>query len=58
MVEMRWLVRDGWDGPERVLQYRQMLDKRVFAGFPPENYMPKLEWSEWKDVPAVKEDHE
>lgn len=58
MIEMRWLVRQGWDGPEQILQYRQMVDTTVYAQdpggyvFPPQS---KMQWSAWKDVPEVKE---
>jgi hypothetical protein len=23
-MELRWIIRNGWDGPERVLQYRDV----------------------------------
>jgi hypothetical protein len=39
MIELRWLVRPGWDGPERVLQYRNQ-----------EHNPPH-----WIDVPVVDE---
>ena len=61
MMEMRWLVRPGWDGPERVLQYRQQIDITVRAGGAgtwdntsiarTANY----QWSEWLDVPEIVE---
>ena len=61
MIEMRWLVRPGWDGPERVLQYRQQIDITVRAGgagtwdnasiAQTANY----QWSEWLDVPEIVE---
>ena len=31
MVEMRYLVRPGWDGPEKILQYRQKVDTTIRA---------------------------
>lgn len=58
MIELRWLVRSGWDGPEKVLQYRQQYDATIRAGMPnminwPHEPAPKMVWSEWKDVPKV-----
>jgi len=53
MVEMRWRICNGWDGPEKVLEYRQQVDATVYAQdpggymFPP---MQKLEWTRWKEV--------
>lgn len=62
MIELRWKevlskVEHKGTRPvvKTVLQYRQKIDKRVFAGFPPENYMPNLEWSDWRDVPTIQE---
>jgi hypothetical protein len=43
MIELRWLIRPGWDGPERILQVRQC------------TFTPNLQWSEWKDIPEVTE---
>jgi hypothetical protein len=58
MFELRWLVRPGWDGPERVLQYRQKYDPTVkVEGHTNVNvgrFNPYLEWSEWTDVPEVQ----
>jgi hypothetical protein len=57
MIELRWLVRPGWDGPERILQVRQKVDINIYAGapFPGTTFTPNLQWSEWKDIPEVKE---
>jgi hypothetical protein len=58
MVELRWLVRAGWDGPEKFLQMRQQYDKTIRAGmFSHEDIQrtASMAWSEWKDVPVVKE---
>ncbi len=58
MIELRWYVRAGWDGPEQVLQYREYVDTTVYAQdpggyiFPPQS---KMEWSYWKDVPIVED---
>jgi hypothetical protein len=58
MFELRWYVRPGWDGPEKVLQYRVKYDPTVRAqGHTNVNvgrFNPYLEWSEWKDVPEVE----
>jgi hypothetical protein len=54
MIELRWLVKNGWDGPERVLQYRQQYDKTVYAGLGqfPES-AKQIGWSEWLDVTTI-----
>ena len=61
MVELRWLVRPGWDGPEKVLQYRVKYDPTIRAGMHfninagmMTGFNPELIWSEWKDVPEVE----
>ncbi len=39
------------------LQYRQKIDVNVYAGLGPFPDSTKImEWSEWKDVPEVKEE--
>ena len=50
MIELRWSTRPGWDGPEKVLQYRHWLAYAADNG----NLMfPwQTEWSDWKDVPC------
>ena len=59
MIEMRWLVRPGWDGPERVLQYRQQIDVTVRAGGAGTwdavsiARTANMQWSDWRDVPEV-----
>ena len=57
MYELRYLVRNGWDGPEQVLQYRTKRDVTDYStldsktgGFP-----RKTEWTEWQDVPIVED---
>ena len=57
MIELRWLVRPGWDGPERILQVRQKTDINIYTGdpFPGTTFTPNLQWSEWKDIPEVTE---
>jgi hypothetical protein len=57
MIELRWFIRNGWDGPESILQYRQKIDVNVYAGLGPFPDSTKImEWSEWKDVPEVKDE--
>jgi hypothetical protein len=56
MVELRWFIRQGWDGPEKVLQQRQQIDMNVYAGNGPfPDTMKNMQWSEWKDIPTVKD---
>ena len=57
-TELRWFVRQGWDGPEKVLQFRQKRDVNVWAGMPTQEQiraMANYQWSEWIDVPEVKD---
>jgi hypothetical protein len=57
MYELRYLVRNGWDGPESVLQYRTQVEvsdysaKTTTTG----SFITKKEWTEWQDVPEVDE---
>lgn len=54
MIELRWRIRPGWDGPEKVLEYRQYVDTTVYAQDPGGYVFPpvsKMEWSKWKEVP-------
>ncbi len=56
MFELRWIVRPGWDGPERVLQYRTMKEHVVYSGSPdPDKGQQRREsqWTDWRDVPEV-----
>ena len=54
MVELRWAVIPGWDGPEKVLQYRQLVDNTAYAlsMWGPDS-LKKMEMSDWKTVPVV-----
>ena len=52
MYELRWLVRNGWDGPEQVLQYRTQVE---VADYGTEKHIKKMIWSEWQYVPIVDE---
>lgn len=40
------------------LQYRQMINTTVYAGMPDTTFVnqtAKMAWSEWRDIPTVKE---
>jgi hypothetical protein len=52
MYELRYLVRNGWDGPEKVLQYRTQIE---VADYSTEKHLKKKEWTDWRDVPTVKD---
>jgi hypothetical protein len=59
MMELRWYWRPGWDGPEKVLQYRvkvplYRMEELDSLGNPPTPQLyepPQYMWSMWKDVP-------
>ena len=64
MYELRYLVRNGWDGPEKVLQYRTQIEvadygtekhlkKKEWYGA--EKHLKKKEWTDWRDVPIIDE---
>ena len=57
MFELRYLVRNGWDGPEQVLQYRTQHEVTDYSGTDPRTggFIRKIEWTEWKYVPTVDE---
>jgi hypothetical protein len=57
MYELRYLVRNGWDGPEKVLQYRTQIEVTDYSGTYPVTggFIRKIEWTEWKYVPTVDE---
>lgn len=62
MIELRWkeiLSKVEYNGSrpivKTVLQYRQKVDKTIYAGFPPPNSNANLEWSDWRDVPTIQE---
>lgn len=55
-MEIRWVIRPGWDGPEKVLQVRYMHDTTIRAGMHSSEQIAataNYQWSEWKDVPEV-----
>lgn len=57
MFELRYLVRSGWDGPEKVLQYRTEIEVSDYSATNPRTggFIKKREWTEWHDVPIVED---
>ena len=56
MYELRYLVRNGLDGPEKVLQYRTQLEVTDYSTTTIQgSFTKKREWTEWQDVPVVDE---
>lgn len=56
MIELRWLVPvEG----AKVLQYRQMEDKTIYAqagiGGTISTGAQRMSWGEWREVPVVSE---
>ena len=57
MYELRYLVRTSWDGPEKVLQYRTQFEVTDYSTTTDKgSFTKKREWTEWKDVPVVKDE--
>lgn len=56
MIELRWLIQAGWDGPEQVLQYRQKRDI-IDYGSKDSNgvFLKTNEMTDWVTVPTVDE---
>ena len=55
MIELRWLIRQGCDGPEKVLQTRQQYEATIYSSVTSTgNYLREMKWSEWADVPRVE----
>ena len=63
--EMRWYVRPGWDGPEKVLQYRYQFKQTDYSAIDSQTnfvwaqtkgYVKQRVWSDWADVPVVNSD--
>ena len=55
--EMRWFVTLGWDGPEKILQYRH---EREVTDYSLENprtgsFVKRNELTDWITVPTVDE---
>jgi hypothetical protein len=56
MYELRYLVRKGWDGPEKVLQYRTQHEVTDYSTTTEKgSFTKKREWTEWCDVPTVED---
>lgn len=56
MYELRYLVRNGYDGPEKVLQYRTQFEATDYSTTTLNgSFTTKKEWTEWQDVPIVKD---
>ena len=55
--EMRWLVTPGWDGPEKILQYRYEREITDYSLQNPRtgSFVTRTELTEWITVPTVDE---
>ena len=53
MIELRWVVKPWLGAESRILQYRQRPD-HVHGGVP----KSIADWTDWTDVPVVKEERE
>jgi hypothetical protein len=55
--EMRWLVTPGWDGPEKILQYRYEHEITDYSITNPRTgaFVIRKELTEWINVPTVDE---
>ena len=56
MYELRYLVRNGLEGFEKVLQYRTQLEVTDYSTTTIQgSFTKKREWTEWQNVPVVDE---
>jgi len=56
MYELRYLVRNGLEGFEKVLQYRTQIEVTDYSTTTIQgSFTKKREWTEWQDVPTVDE---
>ena len=56
MYELRYLVRNGLDSPEKVLQYRTQLELTDYSSKTDDGkYISLKKWTEWQDVPTINE---
>ena len=56
MYELRYLVRKGLDGPEKVLQYRTQLEVTDYSTTTLNgSFTKKSAWTDWQDVPTIKD---
>lgn len=55
--EMRWLITAGWDGPEKILQYRYQTEVTDYGAHNPTTggFLKTLGWTEWVTVPTIDE---
>lgn len=56
MYELRYLVQKGWDGPEKVLQYRTQIEVTDYSTKTDDGkYVSIKKWNEWQDVPIIED---
>ena len=56
MYELRYLIRNSLDGSEKVLQYRTQSEVTDYSTTTINgSFTKKREWTEWQDVPIVKD---
>jgi len=56
MYELRYLVRKGLDGSEKVLQYRTQFEVTDYSTTTIQgSFTKKREWTDWQDVPTIKD---
>jgi hypothetical protein len=56
MYELRYFVRPGWDGPEKVLQYRTHIEVTDYSTKTDDGrYVSVKKWTDWCDVPTVED---
>jgi len=56
MYELRYLVRKGLEGFEKVLQYRTQFEVTDYSTTTIQgSFTKKREYTEWQDVPTVDE---
>jgi hypothetical protein len=50
--ELRWLIRQGWEGSEKVLQYRSI---KYVTDYSSKDQISTIKWTKWQDVPKVED---
>ena len=56
MYELRYLVRKGLEGFEKVLQYRTQIEVTDYSTTTIQgSFTKKREWTEWQDVPTIED---
>jgi hypothetical protein len=55
--EMRWLITAGWDGPEKILQYRYETEITDYGTQNPRtgSFLRTTGFTEWQTVPEIDE---